>query len=200
MKIIRILSIIFCCVILLGIHPGIVAAQSPQQKGNQQQTHMECVGMECKGVPGPGTNACSINFDCQRNKCVNYACVAIQKDGQPSSCSFDAGCDTECTKDGAGTGSIYTEGQCGACTTGACQGKAVGDSCQVDQHMYSGEAGDGIGFTISTKGKCKGSDNCSAADPGGVDYKNACGLACACDLNPNNVEIIIDSIDLSYQQ
>jgi len=180
--------IFLCCAAALCVASA-AHAQAGNTQGKQQPVHMECQGMDCVPRPGAGANQCSTHGECRRKKCVALACTSVPKDGQPDSCAHDNGCDTECSRNGQGTGSIYTEGQCGACTSGACAGKSVGNSCTVSDKVLGD---DGLLLTFVSQGKCKASDNCSSADPGGNNYENACGMACACDLNPATTEVIIE--------
>jgi len=152
----------------------------------QPQTHTECQGTSCVNVPGPGANQCSTHSDCQRHKCENFSCNVVPKDGQPSSCSSNAHCDTECSVDGAGTGSVFGEGKCGECTSGACAGKSVGDKCK----LTGAAPGEAAMAFVAAGGKCVSSDFCSHADPGGKNYEGACGMQCACDTNPGQAQIL----------
>jgi len=123
-------------------------------------------------------------------ECQSFSCVVVPTSG-PSQCSFDADCNTECSVNGVGTGDIYAGNKCGACTSGACAGKELGDECTVTVGMASATSSGG--YTTGDKkkkGKCGASQSCSAADPGGKNYAGACGMACACDLAPDSLEAL----------
>ncbi len=108
-------------------------------------------------------------FASTHKACVNNICADVQGEGHDQ-CYENSDCDTECSKDGQGQGSIYSGTSCGLCTSGSCGGQDVGKDCEMNVG--------GTGTTV--KGVCESKGICSHVDPGGHTYSGACGISCLC--------------------